>query len=182
MKKKFFQPILIGLVFVFTVSNSFAQPKVPKETGSKATQQEAQAALDFHNKVRADVGVPPLVWSTQLAAYAQEWADHLVDEGGRTIYHRPEKSKKGKDYGENIFWGYGGNYSPLDASKDWYSEIKKYVYRPKPDTLDGTGHYTQMVWRITKMVGIGIARYGNREVFIVANYDPPGNWVGQKPY
>jgi len=43
------------------------------------------------------------------------------------------------------------------------------------------GHYTQIVWRDTKQVGCGVARDNRREIW-VCNYDPPGNWVGHRPY
>ena len=43
--------------------------------------------LDAHNAIRARVGVPPLVWSDQLARVAQEWANHLIDTG--RFGHRP---------------------------------------------------------------------------------------------
>jgi KaiC/GvpD/RAD55 family RecA-like ATPase len=43
------------------------------------------------------------------------------------------------------------------------------------------GHYTQIVWRDSKEVGCGSARNGNRQVW-VCEYNPPGNFVGQRPY
>lgn len=35
---------------------------------------ELQKALDVHNSLRAKHGASPLVWSTQLATQAQNWA------------------------------------------------------------------------------------------------------------
>jgi pathogenesis-related protein 1 len=43
------------------------------------------------------------------------------------------------------------------------------------------GHYTQIVWRNTKAVGCAVGGKGAREVW-VCDYDPPGNYVGQRPY
>ena len=43
------------------------------------------------------------------------------------------------------------------------------------------GHYTQVVWKNTKLVGCGIASCGNSEIW-VCNYSPPGNYVGERPY
>jgi hypothetical protein len=43
------------------------------------------------------------------------------------------------------------------------------------------GHYTQIVWRNTKSVGCAVARGKGVEVW-VCNYDPPGNYAGQRPY
>lgn len=47
------------------------------------------------------------------------------------------------------------------------------------------GHYTQIVWRTTTKVGAARWTFKSKDktiVFIVANYDPPGNYLGQKPY
>src|SRR5918992_933016 len=41
----------------------------------------ASMILAGHNRVRAQVGVAPLVWNDSLAASAQTWADRLAAEG-----------------------------------------------------------------------------------------------------
>jgi pathogenesis-related protein 1 len=178
----------IIFILFFLCNQSIAQKIVPTKTGSEATQQEAQAALDFHNKVRADVKVEPLIWSVELAAYAQEWAEYLIaKEGGRKIYHRSDVLGKRKFVGENIYWVTttikGRNYNSSDAVRSWYDEIKYYDYKINDTKEEGkeTGHYTQLVWSSTKSVGMGIAK-NDWITIIVADYDPPGNWVGQKPY
>ena len=150
---------------------------VPEKTGSNVSQAQAQEALDFHNKVRADVNVPGLEWSEELAAYAQQWAEQVASDG-RKLKHR----QNGK-YGENIFGGGGGNYTALNASESWYGEIKDFT----PGILNEsnwykTGHYTQMVWRNTTRVGIGMATCSGGGIIIVGNYDPPGNYMGESPY
>ena len=43
--------------------------------------QDMQAVLDIHNRVRAAVEFPPLTWSNSLAAEAQNWANHLSTLG-----------------------------------------------------------------------------------------------------
>ncbi len=45
----------------------------------------------------------------------------------------------------------------------------------------GCGHYTQVVWHSTETVGCGKASCGSEEVWL-CNYNPSGNWFGQKPY
>lgn len=171
---------IVGLTLIFVSSVAMGQT-VPKETGSKATQEAAQQALDHHNKVRNDVGTPPIEWSVELAKYAQAWADELVKRDC-AFEHRPDTGPWAGNYGENIFWGSGG-YTLLSASESWYSEIKLYKHEPISSTnFKGVGHYTQMVWRNTNKVGIGIGTCQNGEVLIVANYDPAGNYIGQRAY
>lgn len=58
----------------------------------------------------------------------------------------------------------------------WYSEISNYNFNV-PSSLINTGHFTQIVWKDTKKLGIGLAfaREG-RKVYVVAQYNPPGNY------
>jgi hypothetical protein len=43
-----------------------------------------------------------------------------------------------------------------------------------------TGHFTQLVWKNTERVGAGIAYNSDRtKVYVVAQYSPPGNYLGQ---
>lgn len=151
-------------------------------TGSAVSKSEAQEALDFHNQVRNDVGAPPLSWSAELSEYAQEWADFLAKKGCE-LEHRSSLGRNPKNYGENLYGGRGGVRTALDASKAWYSEIKdfKNVVLNSSNWYN-TGHYSQMVWRNTSQVGIGSAKCPNGAYIIVANYNPPGNYMGQKAY
>jgi len=177
-----FTPSKIHLFFCYLLATVGALSQtVPTTTGSKVSQADAQAALDFHNKARKDVGSPPLEWSKDLAKYAQAWADHLAKENCQ-MKHRPHEGEWKQIHGENIFWG-SANYTARDASEDWYSEIKDY----KHGALTGanwyaTGHYTQMVWKNTAKVGIAQAVCKDGAIIIVGNYDPPGNYMGEKAY
>ncbi|CAF5089453.1 unnamed protein product, partial [Rotaria sp. Silwood1] len=43
-----------------------------------------------------------------------------------------------------------------------------------------TGHFTQVIWLGSTQLGIGIALTNdNRTAYVVANYYPPGNYLGQ---
>jgi uncharacterized protein YkwD len=157
-------------------------PYAAAQTGSALSQAEAQQALDYHNKVRKDVGTKPLTWSTELAAYAQEWADKLA-RNNCAFEHRTGENRV-KSYGENIFWGSSASaYNAVSACESWYREIDQYVHGElTDDNWSVAGHYTQMVWYSTQEVGIGSATCDNGAVIIVANYNPPGNYIGQKAY
>ena len=160
-----------------TAINSSA-PTVPSNTGSSIPQAQAQAALDFNNAKRHDVGVAPLQWSTKLAAVAQNWADHLAKDEGCNLSHTQNNS-----YGENLFGGQGAPYTALSAMQGWYGEIAKYHYGVLTDSnWYTTGHYTQMIWHNTTEVGMGQATCSGGGTVIAAEYNPPGNVVGEKPY
>lgn len=174
---------LLAFVFLVSMNQSFAQ-KQDNNTGSSISSKDAQKILDFHNQVRKEVGVPALIWGNQLAAYAQKWADHLAKTNNCQIMHRKVPGEMGVRYGENIFWESSSSLAkPLDAPKNWYSEKKQY-HRTKiaGNNWVATGHYTQMIWKDTKVVGVGIAVCANGGLIIVANYFPSGNYFGQYPY
>lgn len=136
-------------------------------------QSSSLQMLAAHNALRARLKLPPLVWSDRLSKYAQEWADRLAVSN--RLFHRTNAT-----YGENLFLIHGAQASPADAFDAWASEARYYDYQS--NSCQGRcGHYTQLIWRDTKRVGCGNASKGGTEVW-VCNYDPPGNFVGERPY
>jgi pathogenesis-related protein 1 len=173
--------LLISSLALMMLAAQVNAQTVPEKTGSNVTQSEAQEALDFHNKARQDVGTKSLEWSSELAAYAQEWADHLASNNCAFEHRSGQYRVKG--YGENIFWGSASSYNALSATKSWYGEIEQYVHGVLTNqNWSVAGHYTQMVWSNTTAVGIGKATCTDGAVIIVANYNPPGNYIGEKAY
>jgi uncharacterized protein YkwD len=133
----------------------------------------AHDMLAAHNAVRARVGRVPLSWSDRLAALSQDWADALLAR--KQFVHRPNSA-----YGENLFEITGATASSAQVVHAWAAESQNYDY--SSNRCRGVcGHYTQIVWGDTKEVGCAVARGGGREVW-VCDYDPPGNWVGKRPY
>jgi pathogenesis-related protein 1 len=170
------------LCFLTLILNRAVSQDLTPGTGSSISIDQAKASLDFHNKVRKEVGVPPLEWSVELSAYAQEWADQLASQGCKPK-HRPHSGQWKQQHGENIFWGSKNSFTALYASEGWYSEIKDYVHGPlRADSWAKAGHYTQMVWRSTTKMGMGVAECSNGGIIIVANYNPAGNFMGEKAY
>ncbi len=155
--------VVLQLSFLFVTSlTGFAQARFLSDT-----------MLAAHNSVRHKLGLTSLAWSDRLAARAQEWAESLL---AKNQFHHQPKSP----YGENLFEIIGARASPAQVVDYWASESRNYDYRS--NRCNGTcGHYTQIVWRATTEVGCGMARGGDREVW-VCEYNPPGNWAGQRPF
>ncbi|MQM04908.1 hypothetical protein Taro_037703 [Colocasia esculenta] len=136
----------------------------------------ARQFLASHNAARAGLGLPPLAWDKRLARYAQSYASQrrrdcaLVHSGG--------------PYGENIFWGSGRGWTPAQAVAAWVAERRWYDYRANscaPGQM--CGHYTQIVWGSSRRLGCAsVTCSAGKGVFIVCNYDPPGNYIGERPY
>jgi uncharacterized protein YkwD len=130
-----------------------------------------------HNVWRQQVGVPNLTWSATLAQVAQAWADDLKSRNC-AFEHRPNNQ-----YGENIYWASGFTPSPKGVVDSWAGEIQDYNYANNSCPADKMcGHYTQVVWRNTQQVGCGTSTCDDGSILWVCNYNPPGNWQGQKPY
>jgi len=133
-------------------------------------------AVTLHNVFRKKHGVPDLELDADLCNFAQKWAERLA--WTKTFDHRPDN-----DFGENLYSQYATS-SNADCSAEtvvesWYRECKGYNFRCEPVSL-GFGHFTQLVWKNTRRMGIGKAKAKDgKRMVIVANYDPPGNFVGQ---
>ena len=46
-----------------------------------------------------------------------------------------------------------------------------------PGFRSGTGHFTQVVWQVTKELGIAKAKSDDGKIFVVARYRPAGNFI-----
>ena len=128
------------------------------------------------NAARASLRIRPLVWDANLARYAQSYCN-------QRRYDCDLKHSNGP-YGENIFWGSGSGWSPAQAAAAWVSERKWYDYWSNSCAEDQEcGHYTQIVWNSTERIGCArVDCFRGRGVFMSCNYDPPGNYIGEKPY
>lgn len=126
--------------------------------------------LEAHNSYRALHKAPPLTYNDALNEAAQKWADECLEK--MTLGH----SKT--DDGENVFCKQSTGKIELtgkEAVDSWYSEIKDYTFG-KAGSQPGTGHFTQVVWKESKELGVGFATNG-RSVFVVGQYRPAGNFV-----
>ncbi|KAJ7336543.1 hypothetical protein OS493_011753 [Desmophyllum pertusum] len=128
----------------------------------------SRTSLEAHNKLRSAHNVPPLSWSNELARGAQIWAKKLAKEGNL-------KHDQLKGIGENIFMASQGfDAAAEEAMKTWYSEVERYDFK-RGGHQGGTGHFTQVVWKNSKELGMARAKSANGSVYVVARYRPAGN-------
>jgi hypothetical protein len=119
-----------------------------------------------------------------LAAVAQAWADTCPTGHNLAILGT---------YGENIYecgTGFPGcatitetANSAVNGVLGWATEAANYNYAA--NTCSSIcGHYTQLVWRTTTLVGCGAKTCTSpyQGTVIVCNYQPPGNFNGLRPY
>ncbi|PON86803.1 Ves allergen [Trema orientale] len=142
--------------------------------GSNA-QDTPQDYLHAHNSARAEVSVGELTWDDRLASYAEQYANQHIDDCN--LVH------SGGPYGENLAWG-SADLSGVDAVKMWVDEKVDYDHNSNTCAAGKVcGHYTQVVWRNSVRLGCAKVQCNdNKGTFIGCNYDPPGNYIGQRPY
>ncbi|KAL5699285.1 hypothetical protein ACHQM5_030213 [Ranunculus cassubicifolius] len=189
-------PLLLTIILFTTfltaistkpIPTSTLTPKLPNnETIYRVSKQlcwgcfgEAIQFLFAHNLIRATKLELPLMWDSQLENYARWWAG-IRKSDCKAMHSFPENNFK---LGENIYWGSGTTWTPTDAVMAWADEAKYYHYWTNScDSGEVCGHYTQLVWRNTRRVGCARVICDDGDVFMSCNYDPVGNYVGQRPY
>ena len=130
-----------------------------------------------------------LVWDNELEAIAQRWTEQCV--GGHDSNRR---KLDGTGVGQNGYsWGGGGTGVPAgvepvqEAVRAWFSEVDDPGFRHNPGStfsalhVQGTGHYTQVVWADTEQVGCGkvVFRDGDwTKLHVMCNYAVAGNLIG----
>ncbi|CAN7119916.1 unnamed protein product [Brassica rapa subsp. narinosa] len=115
-------------------------------------QESQQDYLDVHNRARRAVGVGPIRWHADVAAYARQYA--LRMRGDCRLIH------SGGRYGENLA-GSTGDLSGADPVRLWV-EKKDYFYNSNTcRSGKACGHYTQVVWRNSVWVsGLDVPKSG----------------------
>ncbi|KAI2657127.1 Golgi-associated plant pathogenesis-related protein 1 [Labeo rohita] len=131
--------------------------------------------LEAHNEYRKQHQAPELTYNDELCSAAQKWADHMLSI--RTLGHSET------DDGENVYYFSSSVSKPASgkaAVDSWYSEIKDYNFST-PGNQPGTGHFTQVVWKSSTELGVGLATDG-KTVFVVGQYRPAGNMINAGYY
>lgn len=126
-----------------------------------------------HNAARAAIGADPLEWDEDVAAYAEGYAAR------RSLDCKLEHSLG--PYGENIAVG-PPELSGVAAVTLWVDERSNYNYFLNSCLWGQCLHYTQVVWKKSERLGCARVECPNGYAFVTCNYDPPGNYVGERPY
>ena len=144
---------------------------------SEEVYQKALKELEKHNEYRKQHQVGELTINCDLMKIAQKYSKKLHDNN--KFEHSHDKYD-GKNMGENFYKQTTSNkYDPPIATILWYNEIKDYNFNTgKSRNSNHVGHFTQVVWKGTEELGVGFT-CGDNGCFVVANYYPAGNYVGQ---
>ncbi|KAG6652674.1 hypothetical protein CIPAW_05G022600, partial [Carya illinoinensis] len=136
-------------------------------------QNSPQDYIDAHNAARKQVGVQNMTWDTTVAAYAQNYANTRIDDCN--LVH------SSCTYGENLAKG-SGSFTGTAAVNLWVAE-KPYYYYSNNSCVGGLClNYTQVVWNTSVHLACVRVQCIDGWWFVSCNYDPPGNYVRQRPY
>jgi len=164
-------------------ADSSSADSAPGTSPDAASAGEITAYVAAHNRWRTNFGTPNVTWDATVAAFAQSWADHLAATD--TFEH-----SSGSGYGENLWMGWGGTYTPDDAVNAWGNEVE---FWPDTNCSGGIhvccqggwapcGHFTQVVWSTTQKIGCGKATSASGKQYVSCSYSPPGNYPGVNPF
>lgn len=153
-------PLLVCLVSLALVHPSHAQ-------------NSQQDYLNAHNAARSQVTVANIIWDNTVAAYALNYANSRISNCDLVHSNGP--------YGENLAKG-SGSFTGTAAVNLWVAEKPYYDYASNSCVGGQCLHYTQVVWRNSVRVGCARVKCTNGWWFVSCNYDPPGNYIGERPY
>jgi uncharacterized protein YkwD len=163
------------LVALFTVLGSAKDAPVQTITVQEAAPTDVpewnddktftSAILNSTNFYRGEHNASDVAWNDTLADFANDY----LDSGSCTMEH------SGGPYGENLAQGYRNATASVEA---WGEERDKYNFK-KGEFGKDTGHFTQLVWKTTTDVGCGRKLCGDKGWYLVCEYWPRGNVVGQ---
>ncbi|XP_045483756.1 venom allergen 5-like [Harmonia axyridis] len=168
--------------------------------GDGVTEQEKRIILDVHNRMRQAValgqidGQPPasnmieMKWDNELAAKAQQWAVSC-SASRHDAYRHIDRFLVGQNTATTWTTKTPTDYYELEsdfpgAIHKWFDEVRKFRFGKQ--SHPGAGHYAQMIWANTNLIGCGYSFYHSPErgftKYYVCNYGPSGNVDGESPY
>ncbi|XP_072492320.1 cysteine-rich secretory protein LCCL domain-containing 2 [Notamacropus eugenii] len=202
----------LGLAFLICQTQGFFLPNAthlekllskyqndqPHSRGKRAIPRaDREEILMLHNKLRGQVypsasNMEYMTWDDELEKSAASWAHECIWEHGPATLL--------VSIGQNLAVHWGRYRSPAFHVQSWYDEVKDYTYPYPhecnpwcPERCSGPmcTHYTQIVWATTNKVGCAVNTcrrinvWGDmweNAVYLVCNYSPKGNWIGEAPY
>uniref|UniRef100_A0A0N5BSN3 SCP domain-containing protein n=1 Tax=Strongyloides papillosus TaxID=174720 RepID=A0A0N5BSN3_STREA len=124
-----------------------------------------QKLLREANEYRRAHNAKPLLEYSRMSREAQLFADDIAR------YERIFRDRN-KKYGETVAKVYY-ELGPM-VVKRWYDEIKYYFFK-SIRTFKEAKDFSQLVWRKSRQVGIGVAECCRNKIIVVFKYYPKGN-------
>jgi len=136
-----------------------------------------QESLNLHNEKRKDHHVAPLVQDHELDEIAQKYAEKVA---ATEVFQHSHAKFKGDHMGENLYMQGGLKMNGNLAVQSWYDEISDYNFNNPGQSSGVVGHFTQVVWKGSAKLGTGCAQSSSGSYYVVSNYFPAGNFIGEE--
>jgi uncharacterized protein YkwD len=138
--------------------------------------QKNQFNVDVLNEInllRTKHGVAELKMDKNICIISQKYAEKMARESELEL---SGNKYNGEDLGEIIF-SCQKEISPKDLVELWYyKDSENYNYKKEPTI---SINFTQIIWKNSKLFGMGSALTRDNNLYIVANFYPMGNVKGQ---
>ncbi len=175
----------------------------------KANEIRSQTALGV---ATAPSGNQPVATNMQRMQWDENLATVASNHADECVWAHSDSTSRGNEYsllaglspgiwiGENIYAStvdpsvFAGSYGIAGSTDSWSAETAYWTYGTSNGTAscspgEQCGHYTQQVWAETTKVGCGYYNCASGltgalsfKTFVVCNYYPGGNYIGDYPY
>ena len=139
-------------------------------------EKERQILLYWYNHVRRYFKVEELTLSSDLEKIAQDYAEYLLPHPENLRKNHTDHTYKGSKLGESIYVGKNDNGIVELVIDAWFMESDLYYEDPK--NYEISAHFTQLVWKSTKLLGCGIS-CNIYKCYVVCKYYPAGNIINE---
>nr|CAD7256849.1 unnamed protein product [Timema shepardi] len=124
-------------------------------------------------------------WNEELAKIAQRWVDQCI--GGHDACRNTDRYYVGQNSFTSMSSNGGSKFNKSSSVGVFFSEVTSFNNGgvDKFTFSSSTGHYTQLVWADTHLVGCGSISFPSgswNKNQLVCNYGPGGNMVGASVY
>ncbi|XP_025163156.1 venom allergen 3-like [Harpegnathos saltator] len=200
--ERFALPFCLLSLVVPRINARPACPDMEMSEDNDITCDIVRDILDTHNRIRQSIAEgsintqPPAVnmrelyWDSELASGAQDWANQCVFEHNDPKDREVARFPVGQNIGLMKSMRKNQDSVKIDFPKqihNWFDEHNVYQFGVIDEkTLPAVGHYTQLAWAATYLIGCGYSHYkaSDRTIFqlYVCHYGPTGNEIGKPPY
>ena len=152
---------------------------IPEKADLERFQRDALKRHNYYRKYHQSV---PMELTQKLNDYAQQYAETLAEKDEMQHSTKEAREKIYGDWtGENLYYFWTSQIdltiTGAAAVDDWYDEIKDYDFQNGKSKNGGVvGHFTQVLWKDSTQLGIGVAKSSKNSVYVVGNYHPGGNF------
>jgi len=140
-----------------------ARPASPPKAAPKhfgGGTADSSAYVREHNRCRANAGVGPISWDSNVASRAQAYANTLAGQCSRDPQHSPQSD-------ENLFYGPVGSIDKSNVAK-----LAIYYWCDmEPLSRSIFNHHRQVAYSKVSVIGCGYAECGSMQ-YVVCKYNP----------